>query len=184
MSGQFVFRSTIFLIEKIFRAHAWATLEFSSVIGPFLCLVLMKVAMSKKVAGIVLAASLVSGCATPLNNAQKQELNHWKHAGVKVEEKNEVAGVALGLLPGGGSFYSREYALGVVNLLLWPASILWDPISGYNGSQAINYYATQTQVNRLKKQEMAKLDDQLTLGEIDDREYVKARREIENKYDL
>ena len=144
----------------------------------------MKVAMSKKVAGIVLAASLVSGCATPLNNAQKQELNHWKHAGVKVEEKNEVAGVALGLLPGGRSFYSREYALGVVNLLLWPASILWDPISGYNGSQAINYYATQTQVNRLKKQEMAKLDDQLTLGEIDDREYVKARREIENKYDL
>lgn len=144
----------------------------------------MKLKLSTKAAGVILAATIVSGCATPLNNAQKQELNHWKHSGVKVEEKNETAGVAFGLLPGGGSFYSREYALGVVNLLLWPASILWDPVSGYNGSQAINYYATKANVDRLKSQEMNDLDDQLTLGEIDEREYVKARRDIENKYNL
>lgn len=144
----------------------------------------MKVRIPAKLAGIALAVSLVSGCATPISNAQKQELNHWEHIGVKVEEKNEAASVVFGILPGGGSFYTREYALGVVNLLFWPASILWDPISGYNGSQAINYYATQSKVQNLQEREMGQLDDQLELGEIDTSEYVKARRAIENKYNL
>ena len=35
-------------------------------------------------------------------------------------------------MPGGGSFYGREYGLGVVNLLFWPLSSLWDPVSGHS----------------------------------------------------
>lgn len=144
----------------------------------------MKILGSAKLAGAVLAVSIASGCATPINSAQKQELSHWDHIGVKVEEKNETAGVVLGILPGGGSFYTGEYALGVVNLLLWPASILWDPMSGYNGSQATNYYATQSHVERLKDKEMGELDDELSLGNIEREEYVRARRDISKKYSL
>ena len=92
---------------------------------------------------VILIAVSLGGCATPLNSAQKREYQGYQARGIAIEEKNPGTGADLGLLPGGGSFYNREYGFGVVNLLFWPLSILWDPISGYDGSLSINYFATK-----------------------------------------
>lgn len=130
----------------------------------------------------ILITSLIAGCATPITSGQKQELKAYQAKGFAVEEKNPGAGAAFGILPGGGSFYVREYGLGVVNLLLWPASILWDPMSGYQGSQSINYYATKAHVQKLKDKEIASLEDELMLEAIDNKEFISEKRKIENKY--
>lgn len=137
---------------------------------------------TKAILSILFAAVLASGCATPITSGQKQELQAYKAKGLAVEEKNPGAAAALGILPGGGSFYVREYGLGVVNLLLWPASILWDPMSGYQGAQSINYYATQERVKKMKSKEMDQLDEELMMGTIDNKKYVAEKREIEDKY--
>ena len=131
---------------------------------------------------IVLSVLMVSGCATPLSSGQKQEYRGYQAKGLAVEEKNAGAAAALGILPGFGSFYVREYGAGVVNLLLWPASILWDPVSGYEGAQSINYYSTKQTVDQKRDKEISQLEDQLMLDTIDNKEYVSAKREIDNKY--
>lgn len=128
------------------------------------------------------AATIVSGCATPITSGQKQELQAYKAKGLAVEEKNSGAAAALGILPGGGSFYVREYGLGVVNLLLWPVSILWDPMSGYQGAQSINYYATREKVEKVKSKEINELDEQLMMGTIDNHKYISEKRQIEDRY--
>ena len=134
------------------------------------------------VLGLLLSVALVSGCATPLNSNQKQELRGYQAKGLAVEEKNPGAAAGLGILPGFGSFYVREYGAGVVNLLLWPASILWDPVSGYEGAQSINYWATKHRVEQLESQEISRLEDQLMLETIDNKIFVAEKREIEEKY--
>lgn len=134
------------------------------------------------VLGLLLSMTLISGCATPLNSSQKQELRGYQAKGLAVEEKNPGAAAALGILPGFGSFYVREYGAGVVNLLLWPASVLWDPVSGYEGAKSINYYATKHKVEQLEDKEMARLEDQLMLDSIDNKTYIAEKREIEDKY--
>lgn len=134
------------------------------------------------VLGLILSAMLASGCATPLNSNQKQELRGYQAKGLAVEEKNPGAAAGLGILPGFGSFYVREYGAGVVNLLLWPASILWDPVSGYEGAQSINYWATKHRVEQLESKEISRLEDQLMLETIDNKVFVAEKREIEEKY--
>ncbi|MDX5371590.1 MAG: hypothetical protein LPK18_04040 [Pseudomonadaceae bacterium] len=131
------------------------------------------------IAGLI---ATTSGCASGLNSYQKSEMQHFEASGLAVEEKSTGAGTALGLLPGGGSFYGREYGLGVVNLLFWPLSILWDPVSGYNAAQTINYHATKQYIRPLQDQEMSGLDDKLTSGEIDLTHYTLQKRKIEDKY--
>lgn len=98
-----------------------------------------------KIAITMASIVMITGCASGLNSIQEREYSAFERDGVLVKEKNPSTGVALGLLPGGGSFYAREPALGVVNLLLWPLSILWDPISGSDGAKSINiiYYFRQ-----------------------------------------
>ncbi|MDX1803195.1 MAG: hypothetical protein R3292_03885 [Alcanivorax sp.] len=125
---------------------------------------------------------LLSGCATPITSVQSQELRAYQAKGLEIQEKNPTTAAALGILPGGGSFYTRNYGLGVVNLLLWPLSVLWDPMSGYNGAQAINYYATQQVIDHKQQKEMSRLDDSLMAGSITKLQYVAKKREIESKY--
>src|ERR1022692_915926 len=96
---------------------------------------------------VLLAVVTFSGCATMLTSEQKREYHDYQAKGLVVQEKSPGAGAALGILPGGGSFYARAYGWGVVNLLMWPISILWDPVSGYEGSVTINYYATKASVD-------------------------------------
>ncbi len=130
----------------------------------------------------VTAMSLITGCASGLNSYQKAELDHYEAKGLVIEEKSPGAGAALGLLPGGGSFYGRSYGIGVVNLLFWPVSILWDPVSGYDAATAINYHATKVHVDDLKSKAMDDLDTQLAGGEIDLTQYTLKKRKVDDKY--
>lgn len=139
--------------------------------------------MYVKVGACALALSLMSGCATGLNSMQEREYRAMEASNVLVVEKKPGTGAALGLLPGGGSFYAREPGLGLVNLLFWPVSILWDPVSGYQGSMAVNYDMTKHKLKREMDAEISELDNQLTLGELDSRAYVTQKKKIEKKYD-
>jgi hypothetical protein len=134
---------------------------------------------------IITVASVVTitGCASGLNSIQEREYSVFERDGILIEEKNPSTGVVLGLLPGGGSFYAKEPGLGVVNLLLWPLSILWDPISGSDGSKSINYDLTKYQLKKDKSKEMSELDDKLSLKKIDQEQYILKKRKIDEKYD-
>lgn len=122
------------------------------------------------------------GCASGLNSMQKVEYQAYENAGVLIEEDDPTSAALFGLLPGGGSFYVGETGLGIVNLLFWPLSILWDPISGYQGAQVNNLSVTQYHIKNELEKEIAVLDDQLTLGQIDNKQYIVAKRKIEKKY--
>ncbi len=130
---------------------------------------------------ILLAASTLSGCATGLSWQEKQQYQRDQASGVAVEVKNPAVGAALGILPGGGSFYAREYGWGVVNLLMWPISIIWDPVSGYEGSLAINYAATQARGPQMAK-ELGYVDDQLNAGLITKDQSAQQKRLVLAKY--
>ena len=126
--------------------------------------------------------ALTTGCATGLNSAQQSELAGYKANSLAVQEKSPGLGAALGILPGGGSFYGRSYGFGVVNLLLWPVSILWDPVSGYDAAESINYQATKAHVFSLRKRAMDDLDSKLATDEIDMKRYTLEKRRVDEKY--
>lgn len=142
------------------------------------------VCMHLKLGACVVALTMMSGCATGLNSMQEREYRAMESADVLVVEKKPEVGAALGLLPGGGSFYARSPGMGVVNLLFWPLSILWDPVSGYQGSMAINYDMSKHKLKRDMEAEITELDNQLTLGELETREYVTKKRDIERKFNF
>ncbi|WP_417705419.1 hypothetical protein [Pseudomonas sp.] len=125
---------------------------------------------------------ITTGCANGLNSVQKAELDAYEARGMAIQEKSPGAGAALGLLPGGGSFYGREYGFGVANLLLWPLSILWDPISGYDAARAINYNVTKAHVAKLHERDLQELDDQLGSGQLDLAQYTLEKRKVDTKY--
>lgn len=128
-------------------------------------------------------AVICSGCASGLNSHQKSEMRNYEARGLAVEEKSKGTAAALGLLPGGGSFYGREYGLGVVNLLFWPLSILWDPISGHSAAESINYSATKAHVAQLQKKQLDELDEQLQTGQLDLTGYTLQKSKIAKMYD-
>lgn len=110
---------------------------------------------------------LVSGCADGLNSQQTTELECYEARDLVAIEKSPGTGTAFGLLPGGGSFYDRSYGLGMVDLLLWPLSVLWDPVSGYDVSQRINYTVTRVHLGKLRQRdsdELQRLADSDTSG--------------------
>ena len=124
----------------------------------------------------------MTGCASGLNSLQEREYYAFEQDGVLIEEKSESTGIVLGFLPGGGSFYAGEPGLGVLNLLMWPLSILWDPISGQNGAMVANYDITKHHLKTQKEKEITALDDKLSLKEIDSTQYTLAKRKISEKY--
>jgi len=131
---------------------------------------------------LILMLLLFASCASGITSRQEHELDTYKARGMAVEEKSVGAGVGFGFLPGGGSFYARHYGLGVCNLLFWPLSIFWDPVSGANGAESINYYATVEEVKRLQKAETRQLDRDLEDGKLDQKNYLAKKREVEDKY--
>jgi hypothetical protein len=131
----------------------------------------------------LVASSLgLGGCAAPLTSAQKRELEGYKVKGIALSEKDPAAGAWLGLLPGGGSFYTRHYGFGALNLLLWPFSILWDPVNGHQSAKYINYQATKEAVDKQRTAEHKALENQLVLGQVTNAEFVARRHEIDLKY--
>ena len=140
---------------------------------------------TKAIVTIVSAAictALFSGCATSLNSMQKSEMRVYQAKGIEVREKSPAAGVFLGFLPGGGSFYTRHYGLGVVNLLLWPTSIFWDTVNGYRGAEEINYYATKASLSKMMHKEIRAIEDELDAGDVSREQYLRKKRAIEAKY--
>ncbi len=131
---------------------------------------------------IILLLSVAFGCTT-LTTQQKTEYAIMEKEGVLIQEKNPTTGAVLGVLPGFGAFYGREPVVGVVDLLLWPASIIWDPVVGYEASKKINYNITVSFLEREKKKKLAELENQRDLKNIDDVEYAMKKRELEQKYD-
>lgn len=141
--------------------------------------------MFKKIiiaSSIIGASILYTGCASKINSGQENELKSYKAKGLYVEEKSLGAAAALGILPGGGSFYTENYGLGIANLLLWPASVLWDPVSGYWGAESINYHATKQKVDIEKRNKLQSIERELEDGKIEKDKYIKQKREIEDSY--
>jgi len=124
------------------------------------------------------------GCAAGLTSAQKREFVAYQSRGLAMEEKNPGAAAAFGLLPGGGSFYTRQYGLGVIDLLFWPLSILWDPINGYMGAETTNYYSTKEDVRIKMEKETSQLDDDLEDGKLTEKEYLLEKRKIRQKFSI
>ena len=132
----------------------------------------------------ILCMSIVmfsSGCAT-LNSRQKSELQAMKASDLHVEEKSPGTATALGFLPGGGSFYTHQWGIGILDLLLWPFSILWDPIIGYEGALVINYDESKFNAKRHMKKEIDVLDEKIGRKGISDEEYRRERKKIEERY--
>jgi hypothetical protein len=133
---------------------------------------------------MLVAAVALAGLAacTTLNQQQKAEYDLMKQDGVLVEEKNPVTGAWLGILPGFGAFYAREPLVGVVDLLLWPLSVLWDPVVGYESSKKVNYTLTTNTLARDKEKALADLQAQRDRQEIDAATFASRQAEIERKY--
>ena len=87
------------------------------------------------------------GCTDPmygLKDTQKTDLRAWEDQGVEfVQEKNPATATALGFFIGLGAFYTDQPALGVIDLLTWPISILWEPWIVPAEANKINYNATK-----------------------------------------
>ena len=131
----------------------------------------------------VVACLLSSGCST-LNSMQKAELEAMKtsEANVYVREKSPGTATALGVLPGFGSFYTRQWGLGVVDLLSWPLSIFWDPIAGYEGAKTINYNASKARARRMLRKDIRDLEDEFYAKTITEEEYRRQKRRAEDRY--
>lgn len=69
-----------------------------------------------------------------------------------------------------------------MNLLLWPVSILWDPISGYDAAESINYQASRAHVAQLKRKDLDVLDAKLSANEIDLKQYTLEKSKLDTKY--
>ncbi len=132
---------------------------------------------------LCLAAVSMAAACTTLTPEQKTEYTLMEKDRVLVAEKKPSTGAWLGILPGGGAFYGREPVVGVIDLLLWPLSVLWDPVVGFETSKKVNYDLTVSTLERRKAKELAELENQRDLQKVDDTTYVAQKREIELKYD-
>lgn len=138
--------------------------------------------MLSKLAVVGALAFVLTGCAKGLSPEQTREYRAMEASGIATQEKNPTTGALLGLLPGGGSFYAREAGFGVLNLLLWPASVLWDPVSGYDGSMAINYQVSLANIRKNKLREQKQVQRDLQDGHIDATTANRRLRDLDDQY--
>lgn len=66
----------------------------------------------------------------------------------------------------------------------WPLSIPWDPVSGHDAAESINYTATKAHVSRLQRKELDALDERLQSGQLDVAQYTLEKRKVDKKYDF
>ena len=125
---------------------------------------------------------LLSSCVSGISSAEKREYAIYQKKNYDLETKNKYVGAGLGLLPGGGSFYSGHILIGLGDLLLWPVSVLWDPINGYNGAEKINFDNTKEFVNRKKELDVKELTTKFEAGIITHKQYIIDKQKIEDKY--
>src|SRR5262245_8762 len=133
-----------------------------------------------RVLGLLFLATL-GGCNS-LTTIQEQEYRAMRSEGLLVEEKNPTLAACLGVLPGCGSFYTGHYALGALDVITWPVSVLWDPIASYNHACLTNYQASRAAIGKQKKKELSALEEARDLGRITQVEFNQSKRAIESKY--
>lgn len=106
--------------------------------------------------------SLFTGCIS-LSRSEKEDMRVLKSAGIDPAEKIvkhvAVAGL-LNILPGFGNFYlsiksdePNQALVGILNLLLWPVSVLWAVAEGATDARTLNrretvYYYMRTEQGR------------------------------------
>lgn len=133
----------------------------------------------KKIMLFLICTTALAGC-TGLTRQEQNQLRELQAQGVTVDRpvggyEKPASGVAAGvlnLLPGVGNFYlgtgtgaeSSHILYGVINLLLWPASILWGVPEAAIDADNINkrellYYYTYDEKG---KQELKKANITLT----------------------
>jgi hypothetical protein len=128
---------------------------------------------------LMLLTALTS-CAS-LNSQQKSELKEWQANNMEVQDKSPGTAAALNILPGVGDFYNGNVGLGVVNLLTWPASIIWAPVGGATGAEEVNYYSTKSSIDKYEKNKkitQSNLDEALYLKAISVDEHMMAVRKV------
>lgn len=133
------------------------------------------------VVALVALGTACAGCSS-LNSFQKAEYQAMQAQGLVVEEKSPPLAAGLGLLPGGGSFYTRQYALGIVDLVFWPLSICWDPVLAYHEAHAINFHASKAYLSHLKAKEMGQLDAALATGQLTHGQYLEQKRQLAARF--
>lgn len=136
-----------------------------------------------KIKIIMIALALLTTSCASISPHQKQDLADWESKGIKVEEKNETTAAVLNVLPGIGDFYNGYIGLGIANLLLWPASIIWAPVGGSTGAEARNYIATKAYITKLESKRtklLAELDSAYMVNSITKKTYVLGKNKINN----
>lgn len=119
----------------------------------------------------ILAMMFLSGCVS-LSRTEEATLSELRSYGVsdtEVKEKNGGTAGALNILPGFGNFYlaagtdeGEQWAYGFLNLLTWPASVLWGipeaaiDANTMNKKATVNYYT----FDQKGKQEFTQLREQ------------------------
>ncbi len=88
-----------------------------------------------------------ASCGDPhwgLTKYQIADLRKWEAQGqpLVVEKRPETATV-LAFILGFGAFHTNEPVLGVIDLLFWPISVLWEPWIAPKLANGINYEATK-----------------------------------------
>lgn len=134
----------------------------------------------KTIAPLLCLSFLVS-CAS-INSSQERELREWTAKDLKQEEKSPGLAAGLNIFPGFGDFYNGNYGYGTVNLLLWPASVLWAPVGGANGAKEVNYFATKAYVEELenkKKKVKIEIESAMFAGQITKEEFYMANKKLE-----
>ncbi|MCK4376193.1 MAG: hypothetical protein KAX19_12720 [Candidatus Brocadiae bacterium] len=122
-----------------------------------------RLALVVGICGVVIACS---GCLS-LTRAEREDLRILKEAGVSLDEprlKSPTMAAVFNVLPGVGNFYlasgteeTEMWAIGGINVLFWPLSIIWGvpeaaiDAGTMNKREAIYYYMrTEKGRNELK----------------------------------
>lgn len=139
--------------------------------------------MFKLTSVLVVLSILSTYSCTSLNGGQNRELKEWQAKNVAVQDKNPATAAALNVLPGIGDFYNGNVGLGVVNLLTWPASILWAPVGGATGADEVNYYSSKANIEKLegnRKKLKNEIETVFIGNQITKQEYVLANKKVDS----
>lgn len=139
----------------------------------------------RKLLVVMILGVVVSGCVsmTPHEQRQYKEITS---TGLSCDEiKNPGAAAFLNILPGFGDFYlasgsgqGHMWAIGAIDLLLWPISVVWGVPQAAISADAINnkecvYFCTATIDG--KKQMLARQGELETISRMDEEAKLKPK---------
>ena len=107
---------------------------------------------------LLFTTSVSNSFAYDLDDKLDVDFLKAKEAGcAEIKIKDPHAAAAFAFLPGGGSFYTGQIGLGVLDLLLWPISILWDAPTSASRAIKKNKLATVEMCKDKKPENKASL---------------------------